>query len=162
MKMRMVIVAGLLPAALGVACGGGGHADHTAAPSSRTVDIDMEDIAFRPPAVTAHRGESVRFVFHNRGKIAHDAFIGNAAAQAAHEREMRSSDTGMQGGGMQGGGMQGGGMNHDGMHGDAGITVQPGQTGSLTYTFDQTGPMEVACHQPGHYAAGMKVAVTVA
>jgi uncharacterized cupredoxin-like copper-binding protein len=43
-----------------------------------------------------------------------------------------------------------------------GITVDPGKTGELTHTFDRTGTVEIGCHQPGHYAAGMKLAVTVA
>jgi uncharacterized cupredoxin-like copper-binding protein len=85
-------------------------------------------------------------VFHNRGKLSHDAFIGDAQAQADHEREMRQSDD-----------------DTHGMHGDGkGITVDPGKTGTLTFTFDRTGTIEIGCHQPGHYAAGMKVAVTVA
>ena len=42
------------------------------------------------------------------------------------------------------------------------LTVQPGKTGRLTHTFDWPGTFEIRCHQPGHYATGMKVAVTVA
>jgi uncharacterized cupredoxin-like copper-binding protein len=40
--------------------------------------------------------------------------------------------------------------------------VAPGDTGELTYTFDEAGPLEVGCHEPGHYDAGMKIAVNVA
>jgi uncharacterized cupredoxin-like copper-binding protein len=42
------------------------------------------------------------------------------------------------------------------------ITVEPGKAGQLTHTFDKTGTVEIGCHEPGHYAAGMKIAVTVA
>jgi uncharacterized cupredoxin-like copper-binding protein len=41
------------------------------------------------------------------------------------------------------------------------LTLDPGKQGELIYTFDGTGPLEIGCHQPGHYAAGMKIAVTV-
>ena len=36
------------------------------------------------------------------------------------------------------------------------------QTGSLTYTFDGTGPFGFACHEPGHLDAGMFGIVTLA
>ena len=139
------------------ACGGG-NGDHStmdmdrstgtagAAAPSRTVDFDMVDIAFDPKTLSVQRGERVEFVFHNKGRIAHDAFIGDTAAQADHEKEMHEQ-----------GSMAGG----HGM-GDTAVTVEPGQTGRLTHTFDKTGTIEIGCHQPGHYAAGMKVVVTVA
>ena len=39
--------------------------------------------------------------------------------------------------------------------------VQPGESGDLSYTFTEPGSYQVGCHQPGHYAAGMKIDVTV-
>ena len=41
------------------------------------------------------------------------------------------------------------------------VTVKPGQSGDLTYTFDTAGTYEIGCHQSGHYDAGMKIAITV-
>jgi len=49
---------------------------------------------------------------------------------------------------------------HGGDDADA-IVVEPGETGTLTHTFDDAGTVEIGCHQPGHYGAGMKIAVTV-
>ena len=155
---RTVVVAGLV--ALFAAACGSGNDDHSRMDGStgttgatgnptRTVDIDMLDIAFDPKTLSVQRGERIEFVFHNKGKIAHDALIGDTAAQAEHEKEMRQAKDTADGHG-------GHGM------GDAAITVDPGETGRLTYTFDKTGTIEIGCHQPGHYAAGMKVAVTVA
>lgn len=40
----------------------------------------------------------------------------------------------------------------------------PGATVSFDYTFtekDLNGPLELACHVPGHYEAGMKLPITV-
>jgi uncharacterized cupredoxin-like copper-binding protein len=143
--MKRTAVAAALVALFATACGGG-HGDRASSAPARTVDINMEDITFQPATFSAQRGERVRFVFHNQGKVPHDAFIGDPAAQADHEREMRQGSAG----------------GHS-MHGDSdAITVDPGKTGSLTHTFDHTGTIEIGCHQPGHYAAGMKVAVTVA
>ena len=145
--MKLPQIAAAILALVATACGGGhdGHGDAGAKGkvASRTVDVDMVDLAFQPPALTAARGETVRFVFHNRGKLPHDAFIADAAAQADHEKEMREKE----------------GADH-GM-GEAAITVDPGQTDELLYTFDRPGPVEIGCHQPGHYDAGMKLVVTV-
>ena len=42
---------------------------------------------------------------------------------------------------------------------DDAVTVEPGDTAELTHTFDDTGTIEIGCHQEGHYAAGMTVEV---
>ena len=113
---------------------------------TRTVEIEMVDVAFKPAKVEVAEGETVRLVFTNRGEVTHDAFIGDRPAQDEHESEMRDSGDG------------------HGDHGDDGdaVTVEPGDTAELTYTFDDPGTVEIGCHQPGHYAAGMKIAVEVA
>ncbi len=107
---------------------------------ARTIEIDMYDIGFKPDHVNVHDGESIRFVFHNSGAISHDAYIGDEAAQMDHEMAMSS----------------GAGMHHSG--GDA-ITVEPGASGELTHTFHAGDHVVIGCHQRGHYAGGMKLAV---
>ncbi len=43
------------------------------------------------------------------------------------------------------------------------VSVRPGKSATLTYTFDnKPGPVLIGCHQPGHYTGGMKAAVNVA
>ena len=105
----------------------------------------MVDIAFQPDAIDVTRGETVMFVFTNTGDVDHDAFIGNRDAQAEHEDEMRNAGEG-----------------HGGGHGGANaVTVEPGESAELTYKFDEPGAVEIGCHQPGHYDAGMVIAVDV-
>ena len=158
--MRRTLFAATALTVVTAACGGG-SGDHStmdmdkstgttaaAGAPSRTIDVDMVDIAFEPKTLSVQRGERIEFVFHNKGTIAHDAFIGDTAAQADHEKEMHEGKDGSMAGGHR--------------MGETAITVDPGKTGSLTYTFDQPGTLEIGCHQVGHYAAGMKVAVTVA
>ena len=141
MRPRTVLAVHLAAMVLVVAaCGSSGSKSRGAA---RTVDIDMHDTSFSPVAVTVPAGQPVRLVFHNQGKVAHDALVGDEQAQMDHEKEMAEST---------------GGMHHGG--GDA-ITVDPGKTGSLTHTFNAGDQLLIGCHEPGHYAAGMKVAVTV-
>jgi uncharacterized cupredoxin-like copper-binding protein len=90
-------------------------------------------------------GETVKFVFHNKGQIVHDAFLGDEAAQADHEKEMR-----------------GGGSGDMNMHGGGdGIKVEPGKTGELSHTFKAGESLVIGCHEAGHYQAGMKLPVTV-
>jgi uncharacterized cupredoxin-like copper-binding protein len=115
----------------------------TSASGGRTVNFDMVDIGFSPHDVTVQPNESVRFVFHNKGSINHDAFIGDAAAQDQHEKQMGAMAD----------------MQHGG--GDA-ITVKPGATGELTHTFKAGDKLLIGCHEPGHYAQGMKIQINVA
>lgn len=124
-----------------LAAGCGDDDTETSDDGVRTVDIDMVDIGFEPDTVEVASGETVRLVFSNTGEVAHDAFVGDADAQTDHEMDME--------------------MGHETDEENA-ITVEPGDTGQLTYTFEEPGTIEIGCHQPGHYDAGMKIDVTVA
>jgi uncharacterized cupredoxin-like copper-binding protein len=140
MKRLLIVLAVLV---LG-ACGSGDGTPAVApAGEDRTVEVEMRDIAFAPTTLDVRAGEKVRFVFKNTGQVAHDAFIGDQAAQDAHEREMREGHGG------------------HGKGSDA-VTVAPGKTAQLVHTFDRPGQIIVGCHQPGHYTGGMKVVVNVA
>ena len=135
----------LLPALVVLAgCGSGdGSSDAGAGQGAdRTVDVEMRDIAYSPTSVDVRVGETVRFNFKNTGQVEHDAFIGDTAAQDAHEKEMREA--------------------HD--HGKTAnaLSVKPGKSGSLTHTFDRPGQVIIGCHEPGHYIGGMRITVNVA
>lgn len=111
--------------------------------SAGIVALQMQDIKFDTTTLTVHAGQTVEFQFTNTGAVTHDAFIGDAAAQAEHDKEMA--------------GMPGMGHSAD----EPAVTVEPGKAATLSYTFDTPGTYEIGCHQPGHYTAGMKVTVTV-
>jgi uncharacterized cupredoxin-like copper-binding protein len=133
-----------------VACGD----DDAATPSDGTVEIDMVDNAFEPDSVDVDVGETVRFVFTNQGDVVHEAVIGDEATQEEHAAEMEEMN----------GDMDGEDMNaEDEAHGDEeyAIDVEPGETGEITYTFDEPGEILIGCHEPGHYEAGMIVTVNV-
>ena len=119
------------------------QASGDAASNTRRINVAMEDNAFSPNAFDVRVGDTVTFVFTNFGKAVHDAFVGDRAAQEHHEHEMRQSPGG-----------------HDHAH-EGGVTVPPGESGTLTYTFDKPGTLELGCHQPGHYTAGMTAAINV-
>lgn len=141
-RVMSFVAAGVL-SAVAVGCGGGDHMSHggTAKPT-RTIDVTMKEFAYEPASVSVTVGETVKFVFRNEGQILHDAFIGDEAAQTEHEAEMRGGEK----------------MHHD----EDAIKVIPGKTGELTHTFEKAGEaLIIGCHETGHYAAGMKLAVTV-
>ena len=147
------LLAASLVVTLGAAaCGGDGDNQTEGGSDADTIEIEMRDIAFSPAQVDVRAGETVRFVFTNVGEAAHDAFIGDEAAQEEHEREMREQD----------GSGDMGDMGHgDDAEGQSGITLEPGETGELTHTFEEGDELLIGCHQPGHYAAGMIVTLNV-
>lgn len=97
----------------------------------------LDTLRFQPAHVTVQRGDTVKFVIHNAGKLAHEFVIGDAAVQAAHQKEMQA--------------MPGMPMRHD----VNAVALPPGQTRELVWTFTRDGTVEYACHVPGHFAAGM-------
>jgi uncharacterized cupredoxin-like copper-binding protein len=96
---------------------------------------------FEPGAMTVKVGEPITFVVKNAGVIVHEFFVGTEAEQADHAAEMAMGE-----------------MAHG--HTSA-VSVNPGETGSLTMTFSATGSLLVGCHLPGHYEAGMRATLTV-
>jgi uncharacterized cupredoxin-like copper-binding protein len=155
------IVATITATALLSACGDDSNVSHLALAERATgngstdgatadFDITMEDIRFSQTSLEVAAGQRVTFRFVNIGQIAHDAFVGDSAAQMDHEGEMNEMAHASDMSGMG---------EHDA--GEPAVVLEPGETGELTYTFDEPGTFEVGCHQPGHYAAGMKIDVTV-
>jgi uncharacterized cupredoxin-like copper-binding protein len=142
----------LLPAAalLLVACSSGDGATaspsvpSSPAPSAASTQIDVtltDQLRMEPAPLTVPAGVPVTFVVTNSGAIQHEFYIGDEEAQAEHEQDM-----------------QAGGM----AHGEpAGISVAAGETKELTYTFAEPGETLAGCHEPGHYAGGMKATITV-
>jgi uncharacterized cupredoxin-like copper-binding protein len=118
------------------------------------VRVVMNDrFRYRPAAIMVRAGRGVTFDVTNAGKLPHEFILGDRATQLDHERQM------------QGGPPAGGhGHAHTG-HAAAGaggaLTVPPGQTRRLTWTFDEPGIVLYGCHVLGHWAAGMKGTIVV-
>ena len=108
----------------------------------RTIAVSMTDeLRFEPDAFSVAAGETVRFEVTNEGQSAHEFLIGDEAAQAEFEEAMQGE------------------MDHGT---DAGVSLDPGQTDSFQYTFDEAGAELLAgCHEPGHYDGGMVATITV-
>lgn len=124
------------------ACAGGGGGASPTDQGPRTVQVSMTDeLRFEPAQLTVQAGETVRFEVTNAGAIVHEFLIGDEAAQDGFEMDM-----------------SGGGMQEDT---DAGVSVEPGATEAFEYTFEEPGQLLAGCHEPGHYAGGMKATITV-
>lgn len=123
--MRIGIAAAVVALALG-ACSAAA-APQTGAPP-RVIEIQADDqMRFSPATVTAQPGETVRFRVTNVGKAEHEFMVGPKAAVDA-----------------------------DGEEGTAEIEgLEAGQTKDLVYTFAAAGTYAFACHEPGHFEAGM-------
>ncbi|MEX1208236.1 MAG: plastocyanin/azurin family copper-binding protein [Acidimicrobiia bacterium] len=114
------------------------------ADADRVVEIVASDaFRFDPDTVEVSAGETVTFRVTNAGAIRHEFVVGTQADQDHHEAEMTDM-----------GGME--------MADEAnGFALEPGETKELTLTFTEAGSLQFACHETGHYAAGMIGDLTV-
>lgn len=109
---------------------------------SLVVEVSMTDMAYEPASFAFDVGQTVTFRFRNDGRVVHEAYIDDEAGQEAHGTSMT--------------GMEGHDMGEEGL-----VVVQPGEVGELIHTFEDEGELVIGCHQPGHYEADMKAAITV-
>ena len=175
LRNRLALAACVLAFSVSAVASPGSHAEigHPAAAASatRTVNIEMTDLAFSPKTLEVKAGETVRFVLINKGQLLHEFNLGDAAMHAEHQKEMLKmqqsgamTTTGMDHAGMDHGAMGQGSMPMAGMtHDDPNsVLVEPGKTAELTWTFSGTRDLEFACNVPGHYQAGMVGTLKVA
>ena len=92
--------------------------------------------------ITVKRGETVRFIARNDGKLMHEMVLGTVQALEAHAEQMKKFP----------------GMEHDEPY----MThVPPGRTGEIVWQFTKPGVFDFACLIAGHFDAGMMGKVTV-
>lgn len=113
------------------------------AQADRTIKITATDkMDFTPAEVEVEPGTVVRFVVENTGSLQHSFTLGSGKWHQQHEDEMQ-------------------GMAVDDIESHMkdkpnGIVVAPGETGELTWRFEEGGTVPFGCHIPGHFPAGMK------
>jgi uncharacterized cupredoxin-like copper-binding protein len=114
------------------------------------VRVVMNDrFRYRPDAIMVRAGRRVTFSVTNAGKLPHEFTLGDRATQLDHERQMRLMPAS-------------GGHAHSHSHGHSGsLTVPPGETRRLSWTFEEPGLVLYGCHVLGHWPAGMKGTIVV-
>lgn len=112
--------------------------------ASRTIRVDMADtMRFDPDEVKVRRGDTVKFVVRNTGKLMHEMVIGTPQELENHAALMKK---------------------HPGMEHDAPYMahVAPGGKQEIVWTFHKPGTFMYGCLLPGHWEAGMKASIVVA
>ncbi len=113
----------------------------------RTIRVSMldasdETMAFDLDAINIVEGETIRFVLMNEGSEPHDFVMATPEEIEDHRAQMSGTPD----------------MAHEAGYA---VRVDPGQTGTLVWTFANEGIFEFACLIPGHYEAGMHGRLTV-
>ena len=112
----------------------------TEARVTKTINVEANDgMRFVFDRADIKRGDVVKFVIRNTGKTRHEFSIGDTRYQRAHAAMMKQMP----------------GMVHDSPNM---VTLEPGETRILIWKFDKPvrGGLIFACHEPGHFEAGMK------
>jgi len=136
--------------------GASGHSHRTFAagepgdpnkPVARTIEVTMQEtgdakMLFVPDRVEVKRGEQVKFVLKNVGKVEHEFMLDSVANNAKHKIAMEKNPD----------------MEHDDPNGRR---LNPDGSAEIVWRFTKAGTFEFACLIPGHYESGMKGAVVV-
>lgn len=111
----------------------GGPGDPDAA--AQTIEVTATDpYRFDPEALEVGAGETVTFVVTNEGDQKHEFVLGDRDYQEGHAEAMAAGE-----------------MHHEGNA----VSVAPGATEELTWTFPDEGEVLYGCHVQGHYQGGM-------
>lgn len=103
----------------------------------RELVIRMSDnMRFTPDHFEVAEGETLRLIIKNEGQMLHELVLGTAEELQEHAALMAKFP----------------GMEHDEPYM---AHVDPGQTQTMTWTFNRAGRFEFACLLPGHFQAGM-------
>lgn len=114
----------------------------SASAAAQQIEVTLTDtLKMEPAEMSVKAGQPITFVVTNTGAIEHEFYLGDEAMQAEQEAMMQAGE-----------------MAHDTAEG---MTLKPGETKELTYTFDMAGQTIAGCHVAGHYAGGMKAMITV-
>jgi uncharacterized cupredoxin-like copper-binding protein len=110
---------------------------------TRTIQVGMDDtMHFTPGDLVLKRGDTVKFVVRNDGKIMHEMVIGTMKELKEHAELMRKFPN----------------MEHDEPYM---AHVAPGKHDELVWQFTRAGEFFYACLIPGHLEAGMIGKITV-
>ncbi len=144
----MVAAVAALVALAGCGDDGGSTVGSPAARSEADRVVEIHQLPakrFNPDTVEVKAGETITFRVVNDDTTFHEFMIADAETHAERDKEM--ADMGSEP------------MSMPDVRNS--ITLRGGTTEELTWRFDRRGTVTFACHQPGHYDAGMRGTVRV-
>ena len=103
---------------------------------AREIVVVMDEMDYLPAAIEVRRGEQIRFVLRNAGKLAHEFMLASTADNLRHAEMMKEHP----------------GMVH---HDPNGVTLEPGQSAELLWKFSRVGTFEYSCLIGNHRELGM-------
>ena len=136
-RWRALIPLLLLATMVLSACGGS-----SGTPSPVKVTVTLTEFKITSSLDTFQVNVPYHFVVTNQGSVEHEFYI------MPPESAQISQDQ----------------VKQDALAGIPAAQLQPGQSATLDYTFTKAAPsgtLEFACHLPGHFEAGMHLAITV-
>jgi uncharacterized cupredoxin-like copper-binding protein len=114
-----------------------------AAKVNRTIEVTMSDaMRYTPADIKVKKGETIRFVVTNTGKVRHEMNLDYQKELMEHLELMKKFPD----------------MVHDEPNK---LSLEPGKQGEIIWKFTKPGVVNFACLMPGHYEAGMKGQVSV-
>jgi uncharacterized cupredoxin-like copper-binding protein len=108
-------------------------------PGDVTIELHVEHSLFDARDIRVYEGTRVRFVLDNGDPIGHELIVGGPEVHAKHEAGTHEL--------------------HGSIAGE--VSVGPNAQAVTTFRFDDPGPVEYACHLPGHYQYGMHGTIDV-
>jgi uncharacterized cupredoxin-like copper-binding protein len=116
-------------------------------PVTQTVEVTMQEtddakMLFKPDRIEVKRGDQVKFVLRNVGKVDHEFMLDSLANNAKHKIQMEKNPD----------------MEHDDPNGKR---LTPAGSSEIVWRFTKAGTFEFACLIPGHYESGMRGTVVV-
>jgi uncharacterized cupredoxin-like copper-binding protein len=126
---------------------------------SKTINIKMFDNYFEPKIIEVKKGQTVKFIIENRGKLVHEFNIATMEMHKKHEPEMKKMmkmgillPTKINKNKMMQMSMKDKSMSHS--HANS-ILLEPKQKGELIWKFNSNIELYGGCNVPGHLEAGM-------
>ncbi|MEH2531922.1 putative cupredoxin-like copper-binding protein [Bradyrhizobium sp. AZCC 1588] len=103
---------------------------------SRTIEVEMSEMAYAPARIEVKRGEQIRFVIRNVGTVDHEFLLATAKENLRHAEEMKNNPH----------------MEHEEPNG---ARVAPKKSAEIIWKFTKAGTFDYSCLIPGHHDAGM-------
>jgi uncharacterized cupredoxin-like copper-binding protein len=109
---------------------------------SRTIEVEMSEMAFTPSRIKVKRGEQIRFVVRNVGSEDHEFLLATKDENLKHAELMKKNPR----------------MEHDDPNG---VRLGPKKSAEIVWKFTKAGSFEYSCLIPDHRDYGMIGHVTV-